>query len=88
MCQSVWDVRGRRLISNMGEFADWLGIPLKELPIDPEDYDDSVLDSPSSCLCPIDIDYALDRAKVWHRRDVEGDDMRTLALKPENPSRA
>jgi hypothetical protein len=78
MCQSVY--ADGKVLSNMGDLAAWLGIPVEELSFH-HDYGENVADNPKCCLCPVEIAYTLDRFKIWHRRDIDGDSMVTIAMR-------
>jgi hypothetical protein len=86
MCQSVWVTNENKDIGNCGEFADWLCCDAKALvPVsfegEPVEADaEPPADWRAYCLCQVDIPATLDNFRIWHRRDVDGDSMRYLAL--------
>jgi hypothetical protein len=79
MCQTIWADDGKH-IRNTGELAEWLGVDVADITIQ-EDCDEGTKMEAQDCLCPVDIEYTLDRFDIWHRRDVNGDSMRHFAMK-------
>ncbi len=84
MCQSVYTVDTGKLLTTARQLAEYLGVQADALvTCDGEPMSEMVGgDWRDACLCPFEVEHNLDLAKIWHRRDLEGDQMRTFAMKP------
>ena len=77
MCNIIYVMAEERELNTPRELAEWLGVSPDDLT--PADDSGEHRELPTGndwrdfCLCQIDIDASLDRAKIYHYQDETGD---------------